>query len=346
MNSPATFCASAYYDGDTRSTQCPRSRLEGQGHRPATRHSQSLQADLGANPGSASAALVTGMDAIAPHARINLRDPRYYQIVVLGSLVTFGIVGLDFGINAVNAIAIFIMALATQYAGTRLVGLPSFDLLSPMITALSLTLLLRTDVVPIAALAAVIAIGSKFLVRVRGKHVFNPANVAIVTLMLASDRAWISSGQWGNAAIGAFALACLGFIVLTRAKRSETTISFLLAYAALLIGRALWLNDPLAIPLHQLTNGALLIFAFFMISDPKTTPDSRIGRVLYGALVASVALFIQFGLYEPSAPVLALIVCAPLVPLIDALFGGIAYNWALPSAEPAPDISKLVKGVS
>jgi integral membrane sensor domain MASE1 len=65
--------------------------------------------------------------------------------------------------------------------------------------------------------------------------------------MLFSDRAWISSGQWGSDAIGAFALSYPGFLVLTRARRAETTIAFLLAC------------------------GALLIFAFFMISDSKTT---------------------------------------------------------------------------
>lgn len=274
------------------------------------------------------------MDVIARQIRlpaINLRDPRYYQIAVLTSLVSYGVIGLDFGIDATNAFAIVVTALAVQFAAGKLAGLTNFDPLSPLITSLSLTLLLRTDMVAFAALAAAIAIGSKFLLRFRGKHIFNPANLAIVTLMLTSDHAWISSGQWGNAALGAFALACLGFIVLTRAKRSETTITFLLAYAALLIGRAVWLGDPLTIPLHQMQNGALLIFAFFMISDPKTSPNTRVGRVMYGSLVAGVAIFIQFVLYEPSSPVLALIVCAPVVPLIDAVHNGDIYNWACPN---------------
>jgi Na+-transporting NADH:ubiquinone oxidoreductase subunit NqrB len=173
----------------------------------------------------------------------------------------------------------------------------------------------------------VIAIGSKFLVRVRGKHVFNPANVALVSLMLLSDQAWVSSGQWGSAAIGAFALSCLGFLVLTRARRAETTIAFLLFYGGLLFGRALWLGDPLSIPVHQLQNGALLIFAFFMISDPKTTPDAAAGRVLYAALVACIAFVIQFVYYVPNGPILALVLSAPVVPLIDALLQGTHYQW-------------------
>ena len=259
--------------------------------------------------------------------RSRLQDPRYYQIAVLTSLVTFGVLVLDFGIHWQNAVSIVVTALAVQYVGTRLARLPRFDPLSPLITSLSLTLLLRTDEPAIAALAAIIAIGSKFLIRFRSKHVFNPANVALVTLMLASDHAWVSSGQWGSATIGAFSLACLGFLVLTRARRAETTIAFLFIYAALLFGRALWLGDPLTIPLHQLQNGALLIFAFFMISDPKTTPDTAWGRVVFAALVATVAFSIQFIYYQPNGPILALIALAPTVPLIDFLMRGEHYSW-------------------
>jgi Na+-translocating ferredoxin:NAD+ oxidoreductase RnfD subunit len=275
------------------------------------------------NPADRRDAFLRGMDI-----RARLGDPRYFQIVVLSTFVTYGILALDFGIRPENAVVIVITALLVQFAGTMAAGLPRFDPLSPLITSLSLTLLLRTDIVVIAAIAAFVAISSKFLVRIRGKHVFNPANVAIVVLILSSEHAWISSGQWGNAAISAFAIGCLGFIVLTRARRAETTIGFLGCYALLLFGRALWLGDPLAIPVHQLQNGALLVFAFFMISDPKTTPDTAVGRILYAAFVACVAFAIQFGLYQPHAPILALVATAPLVPLIDYLLQGTTYRWS------------------
>jgi Na+-translocating ferredoxin:NAD+ oxidoreductase RnfD subunit len=179
-------------------------------------------------------------------------------------------------------------------------------------------------------LAAAIAIGSKFLLRWRGKHVFNPANAALVSLMLLFDGAWVSSGQWGSATIGAFALACLGFLVLTRAKRAETTIAFIAVYAGLLLARAIWLGDPLSIPLHQLQNGAFLIFAFFMISDPKTSPNSASGRIIFAALVATIAYTIQFVFYEPNGPILALVMSAPFVPLIDAVSRGQVYRWQQP----------------
>ena len=272
---------------------------------------------------------------------LTLRDPRYYQIIVLSLLLSFGILALDFGIRWQNALAIIPTALAVQFLATRILGLSRFDPLSPLITSLSLTLLLRTDTLWLAIAAAALAIGSKFLLRYSGKHVFNPANFALVCLMLLSDHAWVSSGQWGSAALGAFVLACLGFLVLTRAKRSETTIGFLLFYAALIFARALWLGDPLSIPLHQLQNGALLIFAFFMISDPKTTPNTAIGRLLFAAIVAGVAFTIQFLYYQPNGPILALILCCPLVPVLDAIFRGRIYQWH----QPAGRETGLIKGV-
>src|SRR5256885_429998 len=95
-------------------------------------------------------------------------------------------------------------------------------------------------------------------------------------------------------------LACLlGYGVcwlgldVKRAARDDVTVTFRACYAALLVGRSLWLGEPLAIPLHRLESGALVLFAFFMISDPKTTPDSRAGRVLFAALVALGAHAVQ-----------------------------------------------------
>lgn len=254
-------------------------------------------------------------------------DPRYFQIAVLTTLIVAGALVLDIGIRPGHAVALVISAQACQFIAARLTG-ANFDPRSAVITSLSLTLLLRTDDVRLVIVAAALAIGGKFLLRVRGKHVFNPANFAIVTLMLAGDGAWLSTGQWGSAAIGALTIACLGFVVLSRARRAETTLAFLGTFAGLLVLRALWLGDPLAIVVHHLQNGALLIFAFFMISDPRSTPDSRLGRAVFGAAVALLAVIIQFFYYQPFGPMLALYFLAPLTPLLDTLSRGHRYEWA------------------
>jgi Na+-translocating ferredoxin:NAD+ oxidoreductase RnfD subunit len=84
----------------------------------------------------------------------------------------------------------------------------------------------------------------------------------------------------------------------------------------------------LTIPLHRLESGALLLFSFFMISDPKTTPDSRAGRVLFAALVACGAWYVQFRLFRTNGLLWSLAACSMAVPLIDRLLPGVRYVWS------------------
>jgi hypothetical protein len=256
-----------------------------------------------------------------------LRDPRHLQIVVLASLLAYGTLDLGFDATAARSAVILGSALAAQLALGRLAGAGSFEPRSALISGLSLCLLLRTTSHGVAALAAVLAIGSKFVLRVRGKHVFNPTNFGIVVTAFVTDSAWISPGQWGASAILGGLLACLGAMVVHRALRSDVTFAFLLSYAGLLLARALHLGDPLAIPLHQLQSGSLLLFAFFMISDPRTTPDSRAGRFLFGAAVAALAVYMQFVLYRPVAALPALFLLSPLVPLVDWFAPAPRFAW-------------------
>jgi Na+-translocating ferredoxin:NAD+ oxidoreductase RnfD subunit len=116
-------------------------------------------------------------------------------------------------------------------------------------------------------------------------------------------------------------------MVIHRAGRSDVTLAFLLAYAGIVFGRAAWRGDPLAIALRQLQSGTQLIFSFFMISDPKTTRDSRTGRLLFAMMVAFGAGFIQFVFYRTNGLLWSLAVCSLLVPLIDCVLPGPRYQW-------------------
>jgi Na+-transporting NADH:ubiquinone oxidoreductase subunit NqrB len=258
-------------------------------------------------------------------------DPRLYQITVLSSLLLYGFLTLDFEMTVDQASTVIATALITQFLFTRAYRLPVFDPRSVLISALSLCLLLRTNDLWIDVVGAVLAIASKFLIRVRGKHLFNPTNVALVLLIGLTDRAWVSPGQWGTTAIFALFTTCLGGLVVNRAARSDVTYAFLIAYLSLLFGRSVWLGEPPAIPIHRITNGGLVIFTFFMISDPKTTPDSRAGRILFAALVAAGAYYVQFGLFRTNGLLWSLAACSLLVPLIDHFLPGRRYEWL-----PAP----------
>jgi Na+-transporting NADH:ubiquinone oxidoreductase subunit NqrB len=190
-----------------------------------------------------------------------------------------------------------------------------------------LCLLLRTGSLALAAATAVVAIASKFVVRWKGKHLFNPTNIGLVAMMLATRQVWVSPGQWGNVAFFAFLMACLGGLVVNRAARSDVTLTFMAAHAAILFARAAWLGQPWANPLHGLQNGAFLLFSFFMISDPRTTPDSRPGRILFAVLVAGVAAFVQFVLYRTNGLLWSLALSSLAVPLIDRLLPGSRFTW-------------------
>jgi Na+-transporting NADH:ubiquinone oxidoreductase subunit NqrB len=271
-------------------------------------------------------------------------DPRHYQIMVLASLLAYGLLRLDLEVRAGQALAMGAAALLTQLGCTRLApntrhggagAPPRFDPRSACISALSLCLLLRTDRLWLAVTAAVLAIAGKFFLRVGGKHLWNPTNFGLVVTMTASrGQVWVSPGQWGSAALFGFLVLCLGGLVVNRAARADVTWAFLAAYGSLLLGRAWWLGQPPAIPLHQVASGAFLIFAFFMISDPKTTPDSRAGRILFAVLVAAGAAWAQFALYRPTGLLLSLACLAPLVPLLDRLLPGATYRWPRPALLP------------
>jgi enediyne biosynthesis protein E5 len=125
---------------------------------------------------------------------------------------------------------------------------------------------------------------------------------------------------------------CMGMMVVSHAARSDVTLAFLGGYAAILFGRSLWLGEPLAIPIHRLQSGLLLQFSFNMISDPRTTPDSRTGRLLFGALVALGAGIVQFVLFRTNGPVWSLAACTLLVPLLDRWLPGPRHQWKPVSA--------------
>src|ERR1700737_86566 len=122
-------------------------------------------------------------------------------------------------------------------------------------------------------------------------------------------------------------LLMLGTIVTTRARRLDISWMFLGAFLGLVALRVMLLGQSWAIWWHQLGNGALLLFAFFMISDPMTIPNRRGPRIAYAVIVAAAAIAWQYLLFRPNALIWALFLATPLVPLLDRLFPGESFSW-------------------
>lgn len=285
---------------------------------------------------------------LAPEAPVTslFQDPRHYQITCLSLLLGYGLLSLDFEVQAPQVLLTLLSAQIVQYACTRLFRMPQFEWRSALISSLSLCLLLRSNDLWVVPLASSIAIGSKFVLRWQDKHIFNPTNLALVCV-LALDIGWVSPGQWGNTALLAFAVSCLGGMVLNRAARQDITLAFLCFWGLVLFGRSALLGEPMTIPLHRLQSGSLLLFSFFMISDPRPTPSTRWGRILFAALVAAGAWYIQFKLFKTNSLLWSLVGVSCLTPLIDRLLPGRPYQWPSFKLNPSsPSSSESVCAVS
>ena len=269
-----------------------------------------------------------------------MADPRHGQILSLAGLILLGAWAFSIEMPLWRPAVAVATAIAVQFSAARLLGL-AFDWRSPVISSMSLTLLLRTDGPALVALAAVIAIGSKFVLRSGGRHFFNPTALGIAAVVLLFDGAWVSPGQWGAEGLAAVAAAGAGLAVTYGARRLEVPLAFLAFWAALVFGRALWLGDPLAIPLHQMSSGALVVFAFFMISDPMTSPWHPAARLIWVAAVAATGFALQVSWIVDAGPIFGLVAMAPLVPLLDRLFPAPAARWraAPPRVTPKGDPS-------
>ncbi|MFN7951806.1 MAG: hypothetical protein U0610_08755 [bacterium] len=190
---------------------------------------------------------------------------------MLASLVTYGLTVLRFDLPPAQVAITVGAALASQVVLSSAVRVPRLELKSALISSLSLCLLLR----PAPALAGrnqhVADRQQSSAIRMGDKHVFNSHQPG-ARRDAGSERPGVDLvGAMGNTAIFAAALALAGLLVVQRSARSDVTVAFLATYVALVFGRSAWLGEPMAIPLHRLESGALVLFAFFMISDLRTT---------------------------------------------------------------------------
>ncbi len=209
---------------------------------------------------------------------------------------------------------------------------------SALVTGLGMSLLLRVEHPLTMMLAVMGAIASKFLLRLRGKHVFNPGNFGIVMALLWSGDAWVSPGQWGEGGWYGLLFLSAGGLVLQKVGRWDTSAAFLGSYAALEAVRNLWLGWTWDVWAHRLTSGSLLVFALFMITDPRTIPNSRAGRLLWTGAIALLTFILRNVFFISTAPFWALFALAPLSLLLDWLLPATRFEWSQ-SALRLPSIS-------
>lgn len=266
-------------------------------------------------------------------------DARYFQILFQCTFLTYGIGWLGWNAEWFHFALYTGTALFTQWLFDSVFarsiqpvfGRNSFLLkggLSALISALSLCLLLKTNYWQICILASFISIAGKFVFRANGRHIFNPSALGIVAVIYFTGEAWLSPAQWGSNTLIFFMVATLGTIVITRVQKLDVCFAFLITFlGAMYIRQVVYLNWPMDHFWQTMSTGSLLLFTFFMISDPKTAPDHAIARIAWGAAIGFISFYLASFKYVNGAPVKVLVMMAPLVPVLNSLFKARAFNW-------------------
>lgn len=277
-------------------------------------------------------------------------DPRNAQISFLALFLLLGVATRDWTVRPAFLLVAIASCLCAQwffasflpyYQSRQPFGLPSSDADPPslsfpiaiaswrsaLITALGLCLLLRANHWQTIALAGALAIASKFAFRARGKHWFNPANFGIIAALTFTGDAWVSPGQWGTDGWYVLLFLGAGGLVLQRVGRWDTTATFLATFAGLEWLRNAWLGWESEVFFHQLSSGSLLLFALFMLTDPRSIPNATASRMLWAIAVAVATFLGQHWLYLSTAPFWALFFLAPVTPLLDAIWKAPRFRW-------------------
>ena len=163
------------------------------------------------------------------------KDARYFQIIFQSIFLSYGILFLHWRNESWLYATYFITGLAVQFVCEYFLGKKNVPFLqrlkngipSVLISSFGLSLLLKTNYWWVAVFAAAVSILSKYIIRINGKHIFNPSALGIVAAIFLTGNAWISPGQWGSGAVILFGVLSLGFIVVTRVQKTDVSIAFL-----------------------------------------------------------------------------------------------------------------------
>jgi ferredoxin-NADP reductase/Na+-translocating ferredoxin:NAD+ oxidoreductase RnfD subunit len=213
----------------------------------------------------------------------------YYLIFLLGAALALALGGaLEYDPYALLFSIGFLVAACqlTNIAFARAYHVPS-NVESAYITALILALIITPIQSPhdlwFLGWSAVLAMASKYILAIKGKHLFNPAALAVALTALTLDQ---TASWWvGSAAMLPFVLVG-GLVLARKLRRFDLIGSFFLAALATILAFALVERAGLAATMQRtLLLSPLLFFGFVIVTEPLTAPPTRALRVAYGAIV-------------------------------------------------------------
>jgi Na+-translocating ferredoxin:NAD+ oxidoreductase RnfD subunit len=215
-----------------------------------------------------------------------------------------------------TALAI-VAAIVTELLLGRIFFGKWLNLASAYITGISVGILIRSPAFWPYALCSVLSIMSKYVLRVKGRHLWNPSNFGIcVLLFLAPETVASLSIQWGNFIWPLLVIWILGSIIIWRARRFHISATYVISFFAFAFLRSWITGHPWQAEVAPITGPMYQLFVFFMITDPKTTVRSKIGQCVVVFFVALAEMLMRLN-EVVYAPLYALFIVGPAAMLID-----------------------------
>jgi enediyne biosynthesis protein E5 len=242
--------------------------------------------------------------------------PVFITLILLGGHLSFGIL---------ESYPKTLLAIVTSIGIELLLGRILFhrwlNPVSAYITGISVGILIRSPAFWPYALCSAISILSKYVLRIKGRHLWNPSNFGVSALLfLAGSSVASLSIQWGNYLWPMLVIWMLGSIIIWRLRRFHITGTYVAAFLAFALLRSYLTGDPWQSEVAPITGPMYQLFVFFMITDPRTTVQSRIGQCAVAFAVACLEMVLR--LYQVVyAPYYALFIVGPAALLIEMWIG-------------------------
>jgi enediyne biosynthesis protein E5 len=256
--------------------------------------------------------------ALAVPVRRKIRlDFRYVPPLFITSILLAG--HLSYGIlesYKKTALAI-VVAIITELILGRIFFGKWLNLASAYITGISVGILVRSPAYWPYALCSAISIMSKYVLRVKGRHIWNPSNFGIAMLLfLTPETMAVLSIQWGNNYWSLLVIWILGSIIVWRAKRFHISATYVLSFLLFALLRSSITGDPWLSEVAPITGPMYQLFVFFMITDPKTTVRGQVGQCVVAFCVALAEFILRLD-QVVYAPIFALFYVGPAANLIE-----------------------------
>jgi hypothetical protein len=244
-------------------------------------------------------------------------DSRYLAPLLITSILLIGQLTFGFLESWSRTFLAIITAIVAELVVVRVLYGKWPHLASAYVSGISVGILVRSPAFWPYALCSAISITSKYVLRLRDRHLWNPTNFGIVALLLlAPDAVAGLSVQWGNNLLPMVIVWTLGTVILRSVGRLHITLTYVASFLVFGALRAGINGHPVLSEIAPITGPMYQLFIFFMITDPKTTVGPKWAQSLVAVLIAALEMVFRL-MQWVYAPFYALFIIGPIANLIE-----------------------------